>query len=221
MSASEEKCRIQRACHAGVCCHGGTAWVRFSPRVSVLPGFSSRCFLLFWQYNTLLILKKRKGLKLEFLSWRQERRSKGTWEMWMTSDVRRAVSWEELQLAPVSSAGLGHPVGPKLRAVLVPYEIHVTVLLFKQHHGWIIEHPRCSCYKPRLRVTSCVSQTCSWAHWQARESPRVKTESRCEAVSCWGWRGRRGGWSRSTGVDCKSRAHRGDEALNSCRKLSL
>ena len=53
----------------------------------------------------------------------------------MTSDVRRAVSWEELQLAPVSFAGLGHPVGPKLRVVLVPYEIHVTVLLFKQHHG--------------------------------------------------------------------------------------
>lgn len=164
MSASEGRCRIQRACHAGVCCHGGTAWVRFSPRVSVLPGFSSWCFLLFWQYNTLLILKKRKGLKLEFLSWRRERRSKGTWETWMTSDVRRAVSWEGLQLplwAPRSSTSSGSQAQ---RAVLVPYEIHVTVLLVKQHHGWIIEHLRCSCYKPRLRVTSCVSQTCGWAH---------------------------------------------------------
>ena len=68
-SYSRDECfggKVQNS--ASMSCHGGTALVRFSPRVSVLLGFSSQCFLLFRQYNTLLILKKRKELKLEFLS---------------------------------------------------------------------------------------------------------------------------------------------------------
>lgn len=110
------KHRIPWACPAGgTLAPGDSVALLFFSTLFCAPWiFSSQCVLLCWQYNTLLILKKRKGLKLEFLTWGREREAQGPGGRGRLQILGGQFRGKSCR-GPCDLSRSQTPVGPKLR----------------------------------------------------------------------------------------------------------